>query len=158
IDRIVLFGQRSDELSVANNVVVDAVLHAGAGDSILVGGGGKNILLGGAGNDILLAGRGRDVLIGGGGSDLLYGGSGDDLLVAGTTDYDTNDAALYALMREWSRTDADYGTRVAHLTGASLGGANGATVLNSSTVHGDGAIDFLLGGSGKDLYFAGLLD
>src|SRR5262249_46290048 len=147
-----------DELSVANNVVVDAVLHAGLGDSILVGGGGNNILLGGAGNDILLAGRGRDVLIGGGGTDLLYGGSGDDLPIAGTTDDAATDAALSAVMREWSRTDADYGTRVAHLTGASPGGANGATVLNAATVHGDGALDFLLGGSGKDLYFAGALD
>jgi hypothetical protein len=40
---------------------------------------------------------------------------GDNILIAGTTDYDTNTAAPLSLMQEWTRTDENFPTRVAHL-------------------------------------------
>jgi RTX calcium-binding nonapeptide repeat (4 copies) len=158
IDRLVLYGQKSDQLSVAGNVKIDAVLHAGTGSSILQGGGGNDILIGGPGNDILIAGQGRDLLIGGTGHDVECGGSGQDIVIGGTTNFDANDAALLAIMKEWTRQDEDYNTRVAHVTGTSSGGLNGAYVLNATTVHDDGMTDLLIGGPGKDLLFHGLGD
>jgi hypothetical protein len=153
IDRIMLYGQKSDELSVAPHVKIDAILHAGMGDSILQGGGGNNILVGGPGNDILIGGRGRDLLIGGGGSDLEIAGAGDDILIGGTTNYDANEAALLAILEEWTRTDVDYATRVNQLVGTMGGGLNGGYLLNTNSVHNDALLDVLAGGAGADLFF-----
>jgi hypothetical protein len=154
IDRILLFGQRSDKLTVSNDVKIDAIVHAGSGDSILQGGGGNNALIGGAGNDLLSGGSGRDILIGGLGSDVLAAGADQDILIGGATSYDHNDEALFYLMKEWGRKDANYATRVAHILGQSAGGLNGNYDLNGDSVQNDAVIDWLNGGSGKDLYFA----
>jgi Ca2+-binding RTX toxin-like protein len=117
----------------------------------------NNVLVGGAGNDTLQAGSGRDLLIGGTGADVLHGDGGDDILIGGTTDYDSNLTALNAIMAEWGRTDADYATRVKHLSGALSGGLNGSTLLKAGTggtVHDDAAIDTLFGEGGSDWFFA----
>jgi Ca2+-binding RTX toxin-like protein len=158
VDRIVLYGQKSDELSVAANVKIDAVLHAGVGDSILHGGGGNDILIGGGGNDILIGGQGRDLLIGGMGKDVEIAGSGDDILIGGSTVYAANDAALNAILKEWTRQDANYATRVGQLTGTLSGGLNGSYFLNASTVIDDVTPDTLDGGGGKDLFYEGTGD
>jgi hypothetical protein len=117
---------------------------------------GNNVLVGGAGNDTLYAGSGRDILIGGSGANTLVAGSGDDILIAGYTSYDNNITALLALSAEWGRTDANYATRVAHLQGTLSGGLNGSYFLNTSTVFDDpaGVVDWLIGGSGMDWFFA----
>ena len=60
-------------------------------------------------------------------------------------------------MAEWGSAD-DYFTRIARLTGTMSGGLNGAYFLNTSTVHGNGLVDYLYGGAGLDWYFAGLMD
>jgi type VI protein secretion system component Hcp len=146
-------GPVNNAITVDGSVKVDAWLYGGAGNNILEGGGGNNVLIGGPGSDVLMGGNGRDLLIGGGGADMLLGGGGDDILLAGTTDYSANDPALLAVMKEWTRADADYATRVAHLTGNTGGGWNGGYVLNATTVHDDGATDWLEGDGGHDLYF-----
>jgi hypothetical protein len=92
--------------------------------------------------------------VGGGGADVLHGGGGGDILIGGTTDYDGNLSALNAVMAEWGRTDADYATRVKHLSGTLSGGLSGATLLTASTVHDDDAIDTLFGESETDWFFA----
>ena len=79
-------------------------------------------------------------------------------MIGGTTSYDNNAAALAALLAEWSRTDVDYLTRIAHLTGSSSGGLNGNYLLNTNTVKADGSVNDLYGGAGMDWYFAGVLD
>jgi hypothetical protein len=94
------------------------------------------------------------LLIGGGGADMLYAGSGGDILIGGTTDYDTNLAALNAIMAEWSRTDLSYDQRITQLDGSMPGGLNGAYVLSAATVHDDGDSDEFVGGGGLDWYFA----
>jgi RHS repeat-associated protein len=149
-------GPGNDFLWLDDRVTLPALLDGGPGNDILKGGSGPSILVGGAGNDILLGGRGRNLLLGGPGRDLLLAGPGQDVLIGGTTDHDSNTAALCALLKEWARTDLDFPTRVDHLVNGSDWNSN--FVLNKTTVHGDGQSDVLVGGSGLDLYFAGLED
>jgi hypothetical protein len=91
-------------------------------------------------------------LIGGIGGDTLHGNGGDDLVIGNSTDHDTNLAALNAIMAEWGRTDADYNTRINHLTGTG-GGLNGGYLLNTATVHDDNIMDQLYGEAGSDWFF-----
>jgi Ca2+-binding RTX toxin-like protein len=137
-----------------------ALFFAGGGNDTLDASGSTagNVLVGGAGNDSLIGGQGRDILIGGLGVDTLQAGSGGDILIGGTTSYDGNSAALAAILAEWARTDIDYTTRIAHLTGSATGGLNGSYFLNSSSVSADGSANSLSGGPGQDWYFAGMLD
>jgi Ca2+-binding RTX toxin-like protein len=111
------------------------------------------VLVAGAGNDTLLGGSGNDILIGGLGNDTLQGNGGDDILIGGTTSYDANLAALCSLMREWSRSDVSYSTRVSHLQGGS-GGLNGSYHLTTATVFDDGVTDTMYGNAGSDWFFA----
>src|SRR5262249_49909240 len=103
---LIAYGQAGDDsIQVTGSLSLPSLLFGGAGNDTLKGGSGNNILVGGAGNDSLTGGSGRDLLIGGTGADTLNGNGDDDLLIAGTTDYDANAAALFALMKEWARTD-----------------------------------------------------
>lgn len=147
-------GTGNDFLYVASNVRRNAFLFGEDGNDRLCGGGGNNVLVGGQGNDFLLGGTRRNLLIGGAGRDILNAAAGDSVLIGGTTDYDSSDAALAALLAEWSRTNATYQQRVAHLTGAVAGGLNGSFSLNAATVANDVTVDLLLGGPGSDLFFA----
>jgi hypothetical protein len=159
VSRIVVYGQAGDDdIEVAEDVTVPAWLYGGPGNDRLHGGGGDNVLIGGDGNDVLIGGRGRNLLIGGAGSDRLLAGPGGNVLIGGTTDFDANQAALCALMDEWTRRDADYAARVGHLTGSLAGGLNGPYLLNAATVHDDGAADRLIGTAGRDLYFLSMGD
>gem|GEM_PF-1600961 len=106
---------------------------------------GHGVLVGGAGDDTLNARGTRNVLIGGAGVDNLNAATKGDILIGGATDFDTNRTALLAILTEWSDSTA-VNTRIAHLTGALPGGANGPYFLVSDavrpgTVHDDLAID-----------------
>ena len=78
------------------------ILRGGEGKDQLLGGSGYSILVGGAGNDTLTAGSARTILIGGEGQDNLRGSSSDDILIGGRTSYDADDAALLAILAEWT--------------------------------------------------------
>ena len=87
-------------------------------------------------------------------------GRGEDILIAGVTRYSPEEGrgphveALLAVMGEWTRTDADYATRVGHLRHG--GGLNGRVVLNRSTVTNDvprPAPDQLTGGADALVWF-----
>jgi hypothetical protein len=133
----------------------DNVLIGNAGKDLLNGGSaGNDILVGGSGNDTLAGGSGRSLLLGGPGADQLSGGGDDDLLISGTTSYDTNTTALLAILSEWKRTDEDYATRISNLRNGT--GANGSTVLTSSTVRNDTVVDSLTGGAGQEWFWATL--
>jgi PKD repeat protein len=159
ITRLAVFAQSgNDDITVASGVTARAWLFGGLGNDRLRGGGGHDVLVGGEGDDLLVGGNGRDLLIGGFGADRLLGDAHDDIMIAGYTAFDADAAALVAIMEEWTRTDADFATRVAHLEGAS-GGLNGAVRLlgtatgtSPATVHDDNAIDSLTGGSGSDWF------
>jgi Ca2+-binding RTX toxin-like protein len=105
---------------------------------------------GGDGDDRLTGGSGRDVLIGGLGADTLQGGAGDDLLIGGSLGPAVDPLAIRA---EWTRTDAAYETRIAHLTGAAPGGLNGSHLLTPATLPNDLAIDQMSGASGRDWFW-----
>jgi hypothetical protein len=146
----------NDTLRLTGGLAVPAFLFGGDGNDTLDASGStaNNVLVGGAGADALTGGSGRDLLIGGLGADTLRGGGGDDILIGGTTDYDANQTALLAVMKEWGRTDADYTTRVKHLRGSLSGGLNGSYFLSATTVHDDKTVDSLFGEAGMDWFFA----
>jgi hypothetical protein len=138
------------------------IIRAGSGNDVVYGGYGTNQLYAGRGNDVLVGlgtsnflfgGLGRDVLIGGPGQSFLYGGVGDDLMIAGTTDFDSTDAALTAILNEWSSGNS-FATRVGHLQGTIAGGTNGPILLDAATVHANGARNHLFAGLGQNWYFA----
>jgi Ca2+-binding RTX toxin-like protein len=165
---LIVYGQAGDDTITLRTATVNGKTVSVSTPAFLFGDGGNdtlnaqgstanNVLEGGAGNDTLQAGSGRDLLVGGTGADVLRGAGGDDILIGGTTDYDSNVAALNALMAEWGRTDTDYTTRVKHLNGTLGGGLKGGTLLKAGTggtVHDDAAIDTLVGQGGSDWFFA----
>jgi hypothetical protein len=95
---------------------------------------------------------GRNLIVGGAGADQIFGGGGDNLLISGTTAYDMDPVALAALMSEWTRTDADFSTRLSHLM--SGGGLNGRYLLDAAHVFADGAANVEIGGVGQNAFFA----
>jgi Ca2+-binding RTX toxin-like protein len=133
----------------------DDVLLGGEGDDDLFGGGGNDALVGGAGNDIVTGGIGRDLLIGSENQDLLVGGNGEDILIGGSTIHDDDIAALDNIMAIWGDADRTFDERVETLTDPddpedpfdSIGW------LESSALFGDGALDIIVGGAGRDLVF-----
>jgi Ca2+-binding RTX toxin-like protein len=132
------------------------IIHAGAGNDIIFGEDGNDImygedgndvLVGGNGNDKLYGGNGRDVLIGSQQDDTLDGGTDEDILIGGVTMYDSNIAALDAVMAVWSSSDS-FSARVATLTASTGLLRPGVTILD------DDDPDKISGGTGSDLYFA----
>jgi hypothetical protein len=106
------------------------------GFDTLLGDNRANILVGGAGNDRLEGRGGTDILIGGTGQDTLIAG-GETILIGGTTAFDTNNAALTALMQVWSNTHLSVVSRVAALQSGV--GPQGAFPLNRTSVRDDQA-------------------
>ena len=159
--RLIAYGVAgNDDIEVAGGLRLPAFLYGGDGNDRLKGGGGNSVLIGGSGNNTLIGGSGSGLLIGGSGTSTLIAGSGNDLLIAGTTAYDANDAALAAIMAEWT-SGRDYATRIANLSGTGSGPRNnGNDFLIASgpgaTVFDNGASDVLIGGSGMDWFFADL--
>jgi hypothetical protein len=155
-------GGTLDDSAYHSDVLVDLPLGTATG----VGGGIRNIsnVIGGAaGNDILVGngagnrltgGQGRNLLIAGPGAGTLVGGPDSDILLGGATPYDTNIAALDAVMAEWGRTDLSYNARVRDILNG--GGLNGAVALNAANVKFNGGGNTLDGGPGLDLFYGQL--
>jgi streptogramin lyase/Ca2+-binding RTX toxin-like protein len=130
-------------------------LYGQAGNDTLIGGVGNNILVGGDGNDKLVARPGRNILIGGDGSDKLYGNAFDEILIAGSTSHDEDDAALQAILDEWTSGNS-YAIRVDNIRNGT--GANGGFVFDDTTVIDDGGADLLIGSGGRDWFWIGTGD
>ena len=152
VGRIVILAHNgNDDVHVVGGVALPTFISGGAGNDRLRGGGGNNVLVGGAGDDLLVGGAGRDLLIGGFGLDKLVGNAQDDILIAGYTDFDQNSTALDLILKEWTRTDASFATRVNHLEGGA-GSLAGSVVLTDQTIHDDGVADVLTGDAGQDWF------
>jgi hypothetical protein len=90
----------------------------------------------------------------------LFAQKGENIAITGTTDYDSSDAALAAIMAEWTSKHS-YAERVANLSGTGTADRlNGNYFLIAggpdATVHGDGRVNRVFGGSGGNWYFAQL--
>jgi len=161
--RIVVHGGGDNaHIQVSDRILLPALLFADGANGHLQGGGGPTVEVGGTGNSHLEGGLGGSLLIAGQGSGHLKGHGQGDILIGGFTDFDANEAALSALMAEWTKTydpvDAlhDYQIRVGHLRGTLAGGLNGSVLLTANTVHDNGQKDDLQSGGGRDLFFATL--
>jgi hypothetical protein len=143
-------GGAAGKVSQIQNVI------GGSGNNTLVGNAVGNILIGGAGTNVITSGSGRSLLIGGTGSATITGGPADDILIAGTTTFDTDKAALMAILKEWQRTDKTYTERIADLRNG--GGYNGANKLiwHTTVLDNDRGSSQLIGGAGLDWFFANL--
>lgn len=130
------WGRGGNDQIMMPDLALPAQFFGGPGDDLLHGGSLDDLLLGGSGNDSLLGRQGNDLLLGGAGRDCLEGNKGDDLLIGG----DLLLGTLYELSNlraTWSSGSAfDY---------ASLGSI-------------DNEFDILIGGAGRDLFFASLID
>jgi Ca2+-binding RTX toxin-like protein len=157
---VVVYGQTGNDIiktaaqtinGVLTYVSVPLLVFAGNGNDVLnaMGSSAGNVLVAGGGADRLIGGLGSDILIGGSGKSTLQAGSGGDILIGGTTNFDNNAAALASVLAEWTRTDIDYATRIAHLNGSMSAGLN-TVLLNSTTVQANGQADNLYGGAGLD--------
>jgi Ca2+-binding RTX toxin-like protein len=111
-------------------------------------------------------GAGRSVLIGGTGNDTITGGANGDIVIGGSTNFDTNLAALSAILAEWQRTDIGYAQRITDLRNGVVdsNGQSDALVFGS-TVLDDGGQNKLRGepvgtpepgGNELDWFFANL--
>jgi hypothetical protein len=130
----------------------------------VTGSQGNNLIVGDAKANKLIGGTGRNVLIGHGGGDTIDASktSGDNILISASTDWDTNLAALQAIMKEWDRTDRGFDQRYSDLFSGNAGDfnqVNGQQVLlNKATVHADASADTVTGGSGHNWYLVDALD
>jgi hypothetical protein len=146
IGRLIVHGGPGDNnIEVADNVQVPAVLMGDYGNDHIEGGGGPTIIVAGAG------------------SDHLESGPRGSILIAGTTDFDANGPALITLLNEWSRSDEPYLQKLANLSNGTVNGVtpngqgqNAGYFLSASTVHDDGAGNVLEGGPAPDWFFANL--
>jgi hypothetical protein len=167
-----------DYSAYVGNVLVDLPVGAATGLSggishieNVTGSQGNDLLVGDANANELVGGTGRNVLIGGAGPDTLDASrsTGDNLPIGGSTNWDTNLAALQAIMAEWDRTDLGFMDRHSDLlTGTNgqgkppLNQVNGQLILltpatnpksTNGTVHGDASPDTLIGGAGQNWFF-----
>ena len=68
-------------------------------------GKGDSLLVDGAGNDLLIGAAGRNLLIGGFGSDRAMGSRSDEFFLAGSDPNERHNAALQAVLDEWTSAD-----------------------------------------------------
>jgi uncharacterized delta-60 repeat protein/uncharacterized repeat protein (TIGR01451 family) len=165
--RIIVYGLAGDDnIQFAGSITLAAWLYGQEGDDRLKGGAGNDLLQGGTGDDLLVGGSGRDLLIGGAGADRIVGNSDDDVLIAGTTSYDADEAALCAIMHEWT-SERSYSQRIANLQGTNTGSwfdlrHNGDIFLTLAeagtevSVFTDDSEDVLTGSSGFDWFLMDL--
>lgn len=156
-DKVSIFGSGNNHVHAGsgNDYVLaglgNDILRGGTGNDILLGNNGNDILLGESGNDQLIGGLGQDILIGGLGQDNEYAENDGDILIGGSTSHDSNDAALRAILAEWTSAGS-YNARVDNIVNG--GGLNGSSILNRAmTVFDDGVRDQLFGGTEMDLFF-----
>jgi PKD repeat protein len=147
-------GGGSDMLTISSTVPLPVFADGGAGSDTLLAGGGAAILLGGPGNDSLRGGTRRDLLIGGVGLDQINAAGASDLLIGGRTAYDADQAALAAILAEWTAAGG-YQDRAARLRGGTgtIVQPLGVKLTHNQTVFDDTVVDRLWGGSEMDWFF-----
>ena len=77
--------------------------HEGISQSMM--GGADTLLIGGGGADLIIGSAGRNLLIGGFGSDRAMGSRSDEFFLAGSHPNERHNAALQAVLNEWTSAD-----------------------------------------------------
>jgi hypothetical protein len=129
------------------HIGVPAVIIAGNGKNTIDASGSSadNVLVAGTGVSKLIDGFGRDVLIGSPQSSFIAP-RGDNLIIKGVTPFNTEPAALLALLAEWDAPGEMDAARIDHLLHG--GGANGNVVL----------VDAVVAPSARNMLLATLLE
>lgn len=168
ISQIVVRGRNgNDEISIADNVHIPAVITGGRGNDSILSGAGNDIIRGGRGDDSILGNDGRDVIDGGRGADYIEAGEGADTCVGGSgndTVFGNEDDDSIDGGRGDDYVEAGEGDDTC--AGGSgndfLNGGRGKDVLNGDAgndeIHGERARDECFGGSGNDAIFGGSED
>ena len=133
------------------------LIYGRFGNDRIYSGDGHDIVIGGWGDDTVYGGSGTDLLIGSQGMDSLYGESGDDLLIGGTTQHDFNEAALFAILAEWTSNKARWMRQANIQDGMYAGRLNGDKLLRTgrnATVFDDNEADTLFFGADGAWVFA----
>ena len=153
--RIVVYGGNGNDMVYVSPLLTESSwIFGGAGNDVFYADSGNSVLVGGSGNNVLVSGRGRNILIAGcGGRNVILGTQGDNVEISGSTAYDANQAALAAILAEWSSGDS-YAQRVGRLNGTIAGGLNGSWVLVAGTIAHGTNDNYLFGGTGQNAYFA----
>lgn len=154
IERIVVFAcGGGDHVTISSGIRLPVTIHGGSGDDHLNGGSGWNVIVGGDGNDRILGGNSRDILIGSAGADRLIGNGGEDLLIGDSMLYTANDAAMAAILAEWT-SDRTWAQRVYNLSrgtaGPSLDGSRFSERANGEYFLVDFALDRTVFDDGED--------
>jgi hypothetical protein len=141
-------GGKNAHIQVDDHVALTSMLFADGPNADLQGGGGATVEVGGGGSVTHLEG-GRVLLIAGPGSaHVEIKSRRDAIVIGGSTRYDHNEAALRAIMAEWTRP-ISYASRVKHLSSGA--GLNGTNVLNAANVHLNHMINHLQLGHARTL-------
>jgi hypothetical protein len=147
-------GNGNDLVYVSPLLSEPSWIFGGSGNDVFYADSGNSVLVGGSGNNVLVSGRGDNILIAGcGGRNEILGTQGNNVEVGGSASCQTNEAALAAIMAEWSSGDA-YATRVGRIDGTIGGGLNGSWDLDAGTISHGAGYDYLFGGIGQNTYFA----
>lgn len=131
------------------------MLFGGLGRDYMIGDDGHNVLVGGDGADRMSGASGRNILIGGQGRDYLHGGDGGAILIGGETAHDADEAALLAILSEWSSSRNFSDRRMRLAAGV---GAGQFALVPSTTVEPDALSNVLETGGGEDWCFRSASD
>jgi hypothetical protein len=154
----------NDSITLADSVLLDALIYGGNGHDTIRGGGGNDWIYGGNGHDWADGGLGDDWLDGAQGHDTLSGGDGDDTLEGGVghdklSGGEGDDTLNGGVGNDELSGDAG----VDNLDGGkghdTLKGGDGDDSLLGSGGHdelfGDAGNDWLDGGAGHDKLYGG---
>jgi hypothetical protein len=77
---------------------------------------------------------GRNIVIDSGAGVVSAGANPDQLFLRGPTAFDADVASLRAILAEWARPNLTRRERLAHLTGETPGGSNGAAIVPKAAI------------------------
>ena len=157
----------NDQITVDDNVLVNATINGGNGNDTIKGGAGNDTIHGGNGNDTIDGSIGNDIVFGDQGNDSIHAGEGDDTVHGNQGNDriwggDGNDS-LYGDNGN-DDIDGENGDDICHGNNGKdsvRGGADNDMVFGDNgkdSLWGEAGDDYLDGGNGVDICHGGLGD
>ncbi len=140
----------NDQITVNDNVAINATIRGGKGNDTIKGGSGDDAIYGDAGNDSIDSSAGNDTVFAGSGNDTVHGGAGNDTVhgeagndsIGGGDDDDVIDGD-----QGNDSIDGEAGNDTCH-------GDNGNDLVHggddNDELYGDNGNDKMWGGNGND--------